>query len=221
MTKLYLISPPKIDLETFSIKLSDALSSNKVSIFQLRLKDISYDEIAYNAKKLIKICDNHKVPFIMNDNVDLALEIGASGVHLGDDDDDIKYAKKQYKAKEKHPTKLDYFVIGASCYDSKDKILKATEDGADYVSIGAFFESKTKQSKGKATMELLKWCNKSIKIPKVCIGGINNENYKQLLDNKTDFIAIISYIWDHEKGIKFALESLESIKKIPSSSISL
>lgn len=200
MTKLYLISPPKIDLGDFSKKLEEALSTGKVSVFQLRLKDILDEEIILVSKTLIPICQKYDVPFILNDRLDLALKIGANGVHLGGDDGDIK------KAREKTP---EYFVIGASCYDSKDAIMSAAQNGANYVSLGAFFDSKTKKSKGKPTLELLKWCDSFINVQNVCIGGINNENYQDLVNNGADFLAVISYIWDHEKGVKFAVESFD------------
>ena len=196
--KLYLISPPKIELENFLDKLEDAFKTKKISIFQLRLKNISDKEIILASDKIIPLCQKYQIPFILNDSLDLALKVGANGVHLGGDDGDIK------QAREISPKN---FIVGTSCYDSKDMIMKAAESGADYVSLGAFFETKTKKSPGKPTLELLKWCDNFINVPNVCIGGINNRNYEQLVKNGADFIAVISYIWDHPKGVTYAINS--------------
>lgn len=196
---IYLISPPKIELEHFAAKLETALETGKIALFQLRLKDISDEEIIKNSKKLLEICQKYQVPFVLNDRLDLALEIGANGVHLGAEDGNIKEARAKTAAN---------FIIGASCYDSKEIIEKAAAEGANYVSMGAFFDSKTKKSRGKPTLELLKWCHETIPVANICIGGINDKNHKELFENGADFIAIISYIWDHEKGVKFAIESL-------------
>ncbi len=202
MAKLYLISPPKINLKDFLIKLEIALSTKKISVFQLRLKDITDNEIINNSTQIIKICQKYQVPFILNDRLDLALKVGANGVHLGGNDGDVKNARNS--------TSKD-FIIGSSCYDSRDKIMNTAQNGANYVSLGAFFPSKTKQSQGHPTLELLKWCDDFINIPNVCIGGINDNNYSKLIENGADFIAVISYIWNHEKGVKFAIESLSNI----------
>lgn len=198
MARIYLISPPKINLKDFVPKLEEALQTGKVAVFQLRLKDISEADIILAAERLIKICHQFQVPFILNDRFDLALKVKADGVHLGENDGKIKEIRK------KSPQN---FIIGASCYDSKDAIIQAAEDGADYISLGAFFESKTKNSKGRPTLELLKWCDDFINVPTVCIGGITADNCQELVKNGADFLAIISYIWDHEKGVKFALNS--------------
>lgn len=198
--KIYLISPPKIDLDSFALDLEIALKTGLVRVFQLRLKDVSEDFILNASKKLIKICWQYNIPFILNDNFDLALKIGANGVHVGDEDGNI--AKIRKLAPES-------FIIGASCYDSKDRIMQAAIDGADYISLGAFFETKTKKAKGKPTLELLKWCDDFINLPVVCIGGINSDNCDQLVNNGADFLAIISHVWNNEKGIKFALESFK------------
>jgi thiamine-phosphate pyrophosphorylase len=199
MAKLYLISPPKIELASFLVELEEALKTQKVSVFQLRLKDIKEKELIKNSQAIMRLCNEYNIPFILNDDFDLALRLGAEGVHLGSDDGSIKHAK------DNSP---EGFIIGASCYDSKDAVMKAAEDGASYVALGAFFQSNTKQSKGKPTLELLKWCDYFINTPIVCIGGINSDNYKPLIDNGADFIAVISYIWDHKIGVKTAIDSL-------------
>ncbi len=199
MTKIYLISPPKIDLDNFAKQLELALQTKKVPVFQLRLKGYSDDEIIQIGKKLLQICHQNQTLFILNDRLDLALKLSADGVHLGGDDGDILNARKN-SPKD--------FVIGTSCYDSRHMAVEAVEAGADYVSFGAFFPSVTKNSKGKPTPEILNWCDEILDAPSVAIGGINPENCGPLVAAKADFIAVISYVWDNKNGVVEAIEQL-------------
>ena len=198
-TKLYLISPPKFNLDDFSNQLEIALATKKVPVFQLRMKDVSDQEIIVAAQKLQKICHKYQTNFILNDRLELALKIGADGVHLGSDDGEISVARK------KAPKN---FIIGSSCYDSKHRIMVACEEGTDYVSLGTFFPSNTKNSSGKPTLELLKWCTDFINVPVVAIGGINSDNCLDLIKNGADFLAVISYVWQHRNGADVGINSL-------------
>lgn len=202
MSKIYLISPPKIALKTFSLELEKSLKTGLVPVFQLRLKDCPESEIKKSAQELQKICRANNCLFLLNDSYDMALEIGADGVHLGVEDGSIKIARQ--KSQKINPG----FVIGASCYDSKHLVMEAGEQGADYVSFGAFFESKTKQSRGKPTAEIIAWCNDFVNLPITVIGGINDQNCVPLVKAGADFIAVISYVWDHPASV------VEAIKKL-------
>jgi thiamine-phosphate pyrophosphorylase len=199
MTKIYLISPPKIDIEGFIKNLELALKTKKVPVFQMRLKGYGDEEIIEIGKKLLDICHQHQTLFILNDRLDLALKIGADGVHLGDNDGNIAAAKK---------ISPENFIIGASCYDSRHLAVEAIEAGAKYVSFGAFFPSKTKNSKGKPTPEILQWCDEILDIQSVAIGGITASNCQDLVRAKADLIAVISYVWDNEKGVEWAVNNL-------------
>jgi thiamine-phosphate pyrophosphorylase len=202
-TKLYLISPPKFDLQNFSSQLETALATKQIPVFQLRLKNLPDEKLIETGKKLLEICRKYQTSFILNDRLDLALKIGADGVHLGSEDGKILTARKNSPKN---------FILGASCYDSKHSAMIAGEEGADYISFGTFFPSKTKNSNGKPTTEILEWCRDYINIPSVAIGGITAENCAPLVKAGADFLAIISYIWDHEKGVEFAIEFL--VKKM-------
>ena len=197
--RLYLISPPKFDLNIFSNQLEIALSTKKVPVFQLRMKDVSDEEIISAAQRLQKICYQYQTSFILNDRVDLALKIGADGVHLGSNDGDVALARKKSG---------NNFIIGASCYDSKHHIMVSAEEGADYISLGTFFPSNTKNSSGKPTLDLLKWCADYINVPVVAIGGINYDNCQALVKNGADFLAVISYVWQHQNGPDAGVNSL-------------
>lgn len=191
MTKIYLISPEKIDLKTFSPRLENVLNTGLIPVFQMRLKGYEKSENIKIARELRKICAQNNCLFLLNDSYQMALEVGADGVHLGVDDGSIKEARR------KSP---ENFVIGASCYDSKDLVAEAGEQGADYISFGAFFPSKTKTSRGKPTTEIITWAREMTNLPIVTIGGINDKNCAELAKAGADFVSVISYVWDHPKG---------------------
>jgi thiamine-phosphate pyrophosphorylase len=205
MTQIYLISPKKISLPEFSKKLENALKTNLVPVFQLRLKDCDLKEVTKSAKELKKICHDNNCLFILNDSYQIALEIQADGVHLGGEDGNIKLVRKQADTNNKTNKP---FIIGASCYDSRHLAMEAGEKGADYLSFGTFFLSKTKNSQGKPTIEILQWCNELINLPVVAIGGITDQNCSSLVKAGADFIAVISYVWQHPLGEAKAIENL-------------
>ncbi len=199
MAQIYLISPPQIELKDFSLKLENALKTGFVPSFQLRLKNYSPSEIKKISQEIKKICDENNCLFLLNDFYEIALEIGASGVHVGIDD------KKISQIRQNSPKN---FVIGASCYDSKHLAMEAGEQGADYISFGAFFETQTKISRGKPTVEILNWASEILNLPIVAIGGINDKNCVELVKNGADFLAVISYVWQHPEGVEVAIKNL-------------
>ena len=193
---LYIISPNKI-LKTFYEDLVAVLRSNKVSFFQLRLKKTNFKHKLKIAKKAKKICKKFKVKLLINDDPVLAKKINADGCHLGQNDMSIRSARKLLKKK----------IIGITCHNSLRLAKIAIKNKADYLAFGAFYFSKTKKVKFKANLNLIKKLKKSSNIPVVAIGGINNLNYKKLLLNKSDFLAISGYIWNNKK-----LKPQEAIK---------
>ena len=182
---IYLISPNKIN-KSFYNNLKIVLSSNLVSFFQLRLKKYSLIEKKKIGIKIKKICKKYKVKLIVNDDPNLAKKIGADGCHLGQNDMNIKGARKILRKK----------IIGITCHNSKKLIRHAVKDGASYIAIGAFFKSKTKKVKYIAKPSLISWAKRFTKLPVVIIGGITNKNFKKLLLHKPDFLAISGGIWN-------------------------
>ncbi len=185
---IYLISPNKIK-KNFYQKLSTVLKSGKVGFFQLRLKNYSLKKKIFIGKKIRKICKDNNVKFLINDDPILAKMINADGCHLGQNDMHIEKAKKIIKNK----------IIGITCNNSIRLAKKAVKSGASYIAFGAFFASKTKKTKFKAEINILKKVRNFTKTPVVAIGGINYENYKNLLLNKVNFLAISGYIWNNKK----------------------
>ena len=182
---IYLISPNRIANYNFYTTLDRIFSTKKVKYFQLRLKKESFVNKVSIAKKILKICKKYKVKLLINDDPYLALKINADGCHLGQSDMDIIDAKKILKKK----------IIGITCHNSVKLAKKAFLNKANYIAIGAFNKSKTKRVRHIANLNTLKKIKKFIKIPVVVIGGINDENYKKLLLNNADFLAISSYVW--------------------------
>jgi len=202
LTKLYLISPPNINVNKFIFSLDDVLNTGLVSCFQLRLKNVTDEDIIESSKALKPICNKYNVPFILNDRLDLVNKVEADGVHLGEDDGSILEARKLLGPKA---------IIGASCYNSKHLAMEAAEEGADYVAFGAFFDTITKDPKTKADMSIIKDWTLISNIPCVAIGGINSSNCKELVNAGADFIAVVGSIWNKHDDPKSAVNKFKSI----------
>jgi len=195
---IYLISPNKIN-DNFYYNLSEVLKSGKISFFQMRLKKYSLQKKILIGKKIKKICKKNDVKFLVNDDPILTKNLGADGCHLGQKDMNITEARKILGNK----------IIGATCHNSIQLAKVAIKNKASYLAFGSFFFTKTKKTRHRATINILNKAKKLAKTPLVAIGGINCSNYKKLLLNKADFLAISGYIWNNKK-----LKPLEAIKKL-------
>ncbi len=165
----------------------------------MRLKKENFQNKLVIGKKIKKICKKFNVKFLINDDVHLAKKLDADGCHLGQKDMHILKARQLIKNK----------IIGITCHNSVRLIKIALKNKADYLALGAFNYSKTKKVRYKASISLLKRVRKLTKTPIVAIGGINSDNYKKLLLNKANFLAISGYIWNNKK-----LKPLQAIKKL-------
>ena len=195
---IYLISPNKIN-NNFYDDLESTFKSKKISFFQLRLKNTKLKKKFLIGKKIKKICKKFKVKFLVNDDPILAKKLNADGCHLGQNDMKISKARKILKNK----------IIGITCHNSIKLAKIAINNNADYIAFGAFNNSKTKKTRYKAKIHILHAIKKITKIPVVAIGGIHSKNYKKLLLNKANFLAISGYIWDNNK-----YKPSEAIEKI-------
>jgi len=196
---VYLISPDKIKNNNFFKNLDSILKTQKVNFFQLRLKKETNKNKLLIGKKVKKICKKYKVKFLVNDDPRLARKLNADGCHLGQRDMNISRARKIIGNK----------IIGITCHNSIKLAKSAIENGANYLAFGAFYSSKTKIAKYKASLTILKSIKKITSLPIVAIGGIKLNNYKKLLLNKANFLAISGYIWNNKK-----YKPLEAIKKL-------
>ena len=193
---IYLISPTIIN-RSFYQDLTEVFQQKKVSFFQLRLKKKPLIKKLIIGRKIKKICKRFNVKFLINDDVFIAKKLNADGCHLGQKDMNITKARKLIGKK----------IIGVTCHNSVKLSKIAVKNKADYIALGAFNNSKTKKIKFKASINLLRKVKKITKTPVVAIGGINSNNYKNLLLNKANFLAISGYIWNNNK-----LEPIEAIK---------
>ena len=196
---IYLISPNKI-YKNFFRDLRLVLKNKKISFFQLRLKNYSFRQKVFIGEKIKKICKKNRVKFLINDDPALSYKLDADGCHLGQKDMDIKEARKIIGKK----------IVGITCHNSLILAKKAIKDKASYIALGAFYPSKTKRVKKIADIKILNKIKRYTKIPIVAIGGINSDNYKNLLLNKANFLAISGYIWKNKKYKPF--EAIKTLK---------
>ena len=188
--QLYLISPPRIG-EDFAGRLDEALGGGPVAAFQLRLKEASDADIMRAAERLIPVCAARETAFILNDRIDLAKACRADGVHLGQGDGNPREARHLLGPSAQ---------IGVSCHDSRHLAMDAGEAGADYVAFGAFFPTRTKETLHRPDPSILGWWSRLFEIPCVAIGGIDPDNGALLVEAGADFLAVCSFIWEHEQG---------------------
>ena len=189
--RLYLITPPEIELESFAPKLEGALDAGDVACLQLRLKEADDDTVRRAGERLLPICEARDVPLLINDRPDLAARIGAAGAHVGAEDASYAEARERLGADG---------MVGVSCYDSRHRAMEAAASGADYVAFGAFFPTETKTPRAKADLHLLKWWSTLMVVPCVAIGGVTAENCGPLVENGADFLAVIGGVWSHPDG---------------------
>jgi thiamine-phosphate pyrophosphorylase len=195
---IYLISPNKI-YPQFYQDLKKVLKSGKVSLFQLRLKKYSFKQKILIGKKINQICKKNGVKFLVNDDPLLSKKLDADGCHLGQKDMSLTEARKIVGNK----------IIGITCHNSIKLAKSAIKEKASYIAFGAFFSTTTKKVKFKASTKILNKVKKLTKTPIVAIGGINFNNYKKLLLNNANLLAISSYVWNNKK-----YKPLETIQKL-------
>jgi thiamine-phosphate pyrophosphorylase len=156
-------------------------------VVQYRNKLAPRDLLLEQARALKDLCAARGATFIVNDYVDIALEVGADGIHIGKDDPAYADARSAVGPAT---------IIGVSCYRSLDNARAAQEGGADYVAFGSFFASRVKPGAVRAPLDLLTQAKAALTVPVVAIGGITSENAPQLRRAGADAIAVISALFD-------------------------
>ena len=204
--RLYLITPPVIDLAVFAEDFAAAVDAGDIASVQLRLKvgatPASDDEIRRAAEALMPIAYAADIAFLINDRPDLAAEMGCDGVHIGQGDMGYKEARKLLG---------EDAIIGVTCHASRHLAMEAGENGADYVAFGAFYPTETKQPKATADLDLLTWWSGIFEIPCVAIGGITPDNALPLVEAGADFLAVSGGIWSHKDGPAAAVKAFNDI----------
>lgn len=185
LSGLYAITDPDLMGKDIIGKAEKAISGG-INILQYRNKTAPYTQQKKEAQLLARLCHSQDVLFIINDNVKLALEVNADGVHIGQQDCNIDAARKQLGAEK---------IIGVTCNNKIENAIVAQRQGADYVAFGRFFKSSTKPSAPPADLSLLKDIHHFITVPVVAIGGITHANAIQLLAYDIDMLAVIESLF--------------------------
>lgn len=200
--RLYLITPPKLEPKSFAETLKRTLGAGDVASLQLRLKDVSDDEIRRAVEILMPVAQRADVAFILNDRPDLAYELRCDGVHVGQED--VSYAEARGIVGRDS-------IVGVTCHNSRHFAIEAAEAGADYVAFGAFFPTTTKDPKEMAEIETLAWWAEMMVVPCVAIGGITVENCRPLVEAGADFLAVASGVWDYKDGPQAAVKAFNAL----------
>ncbi len=181
---LYAITPDASDSESLERKVEQALGAGVVAL-QYRSKLLAREKRLAQAHRLAALAQGYGVPFIVNDDVEIALAVGANGAHLGKDDASLPAARARLAGK----------ILGASCYDRMELARAAVAAGADYIAFGSVFPSPTKPAAVRAPLSLFAEA-KALGVPLAAIGGVTLENAPQLLAAGADLLAVISDLFD-------------------------
>lgn len=189
--------------QTLDQQVEEALKAG-VTFLQLREKNMPEEEILKEAFQMKEIAGRYQVPFVINDDVEVALKCGADGVHVGQKDMAVISARK-ILGEDK--------IIGVSVQTVEQAKL-AQSQGADYLGVGAVFATSTKQDASNVSFETLKKICETVTIPVVAIGGIQLENMKELKNSKIAGIAVISAIFGSKDITKATIDLLDEVKEI-------
>jgi len=194
--RLYLITPPKLEQARFTGALEDALAGGDVACLQLRLKAATDAQILRIGAALKPVVQRADAAFIVNDRPDLAVQLDADGVHVGQSDAGYAEARRLV-GKDR--------IVGVTCHDSRDLAYEAAEAGADYVAFGAFYPTETKAASHWAEPEILEIWQETMETPCVAIGGITIGNAEPLVRAGADFLAVSAGVWAHPDGPRAAV----------------
>lgn len=181
MRGLYLITNDD-PIELLLAKLEGAMATYEVAVLQYRRKKVAKEDQAYEIEYMKQMCEQYKVPFVINDDLETAVKYGV-GVHLGQDDGSIQ------EAVERLPKNV---LIGRSCNNSLELAEQAIADGANYVAFGAIYATDTKPEAGNIGLETLKQAKCKLNVPICAIGGLTVENSKEVIEAGADLCAVIS-----------------------------
>ena len=176
---------------------------NGVTCVQLREKELNESDFLKEAKQISTLCKEHKVPFIVNDNVNIAIACKADGIHIGQEDMELTNVRKLVG---------EDMIIGVSAHTVEEAI-KAQEGGADYIGIGAVFATSTKTDVDVLSFETLRSICEAVDIPTVAIGGIKKDNICKLKGSGIDGVAVVSAIFAAKDIATATKELLFEVKK--------
>jgi thiamine-phosphate pyrophosphorylase len=176
---LYAITPELIDTASL-VAITKQVITGGARLVQYRSKTTETALRLEQAQSLAHLCREFGIPLIINDYLDLAIKVGADGVHLGREDSPLSEARRVLG---------DEKIIGISCYDRLEHAIEAELQGADYVAFGAFFASRTKPGAVPASLNLLRQAKQKLQVPIVAIGGITSDNAVELISEGANAVA--------------------------------
>ena len=182
---------------TLMDQVKEALEGG-ITFLQLREKHLSKEEFIKEAREMKELSKEYKVPFVINDNIEVALAVDADGVHIGQDDMSVEEARKLLGEDK---------IIGVSAHNVEEAI-KAQKGGADYLGVGAVCATSTKKDANVVSKEEIKKICHTVEIPVVAIGGIKKENIKTLEGTDVDGVAVVSAIFAARAIFKLLFEPI-------------
>ena len=182
---LYIITEPTLCGDAIVSKVEQAILGG-AQVIQYRNKAASNEIQRSEALALRALCQQYQRCFLINDNIELALEVNADGVHLGQSDSSLAEARKQLG---------DTKIIGITCHSDIKSAIQAEKNSANYVAFGRFYPSQTKPSAPPATIEILQQAQSELNIPIVAIGGVTSNNASTLIHAGANMIAVIHAIF--------------------------
>ena len=182
----------------------EAALKNGATCIQLREKDLDEADFLKEAKDIAALCRKYNVPFIVNDNVEIAVACNADGIHVGQEDMEAADVRKRVG---------DKMIIGVSAHTVEEAI-KAQKHGADYLGLGAVFSTSTKTDVDVMSYETLKAICSAVDIPTVAIGGISKNNIMKLRGSGVDGVAVVSAIFGAEDPGTATAELLKASKEM-------
>ena len=185
---IYAITPEEADTKILLQKVEGCIRGG-ANLIQYRAKKLSEDLKYVQAEYLKKLCDQHNIPLIINDDIELCVHLDAFGIHLGAKDSTLTEARELLG-----PHK----IIGISCYNDLSRVEKAVNDKADYIALGACFPSSTKPLAPQVKLEIIAEVIKKYQTPIVAIGGINLKNIGLLIQQGVECVALINSLFKEE-----------------------
>ena len=167
------------------LQQAEAALQGGVTCLQLREKHLEDDALLAEAREMAALCRRYRVPFIVNDRVDIALACGADGVHVGQEDMEVSAVRRMAG---------DKLMVGVSAHTVEEAV-RAARGGADYLGLGAVFSTSTKADAGAMSRDTLKAICQAVDLPKVAIGGISAKNILELSGSGVDGVAVVSAIF--------------------------
>lgn len=209
MRGLYLITNDD-PLELLLDKLEIALSTGHIAILQYRRKKVAKTDQYFEVEQIKVLCEAYHVPFVINDDLDLAVRYGL-GVHLGQSDGEIS------DATQKLPQGV---IIGRTCLNSLVLAEKAIQDGATYVAFGAIYATSTKPEAGNVGIEVIRQARQQFDVPICAIGGLTVENAQVVIEQGADLCAVISDILGRPvQDIPARIQAWAALFAAPSSAV--